>query len=189
MPALYIIAGIILFIVFVLSIPVEMAFDLHVHEGVKSRVRVGWLFGLIWKDMGRRKKKPKEKKEKKKRSMKTFFTVLRTEGVPSRLLKLAKQIIRGLKIRQLDAHFRFGLDDPADTGILYAIVWPALAFCGSYEHVSMSVEPSFDEPTLEGSMNGRIRFFPIQVVGTVLRFAFSPTGIRVAKSMLVSRWK
>ena len=61
MLALYIIAGIVLVVILILSIPVEMAFDLEVPGEAKSRVRVGWLFGLVWKDIRGRKKKLKKK--------------------------------------------------------------------------------------------------------------------------------
>ena len=65
MLALYIVAGIILFLILMLSIPVDMEFDLKAGEEVKATTRVGWLFGLVWKDIPRRKEK-KPKKEKKK---------------------------------------------------------------------------------------------------------------------------
>ena len=49
MLALYIIVGLVVLGVLVLSIPVDMALELEVHEEMRARVRVGWLFGLVWK--------------------------------------------------------------------------------------------------------------------------------------------
>ena len=75
MLALYIAAGIVLFILLVISIPVEMAFDVRGPGAARSRMRVGWLFGLFGKELGRRRKKPKErvpKKEKKKHGANPF---------------------------------------------------------------------------------------------------------------------
>lgn len=186
MLALYILAGIILFIIFILSIPMELAFNFGMREEAKSRIRVGWLFGLVWKDIGRGKKKPKKKQ---KRSMKPLVSLLRTEGVPSKFLRLVRQILSCFKVRQLHADLRIGLDDPADTAMLCALLWPALARFGSSGPMRVRVEPSFNEPVLEGSIRGRIRLFPIHFIEPILRFALSPSGLRAARSMAVSSWK
>jgi len=185
--ALYIIAGIILFIILMLSIPVDMAFALEAHEDVKATMRVGWLFGLVWKDIRRRRKKKPEKK--KERSMKPLLSLLRTKGLPRRLLKLARQLLSCLKVRQLDADFRVGLDDPVDTGMMCSVLWPALVPLSWFGPMRFRMEPAFNEPAFEGSLHGRIRLFPIQMVETLLCFALSPTGLRTLKLMVTSRWK
>jgi hypothetical protein len=184
--ALYIIAGIILLVILMLSIPVEMAFDLEVPGEAKSRVRVGWLFGLVWKEMGRGRKKPERKK---KRGLKPFLSLLRTRGLPGKLLKLARQIVSRVKVRQLDADLRVGLDDPVDTGVLCSIMWPVLGSLSSSGPVKVRIEPSFAEPALEASVHGRARLFPIEMVGPLLCFVFSPAGLRTARLMVVSRWR
>lgn len=186
MLAVYIIAGIILLLILMLSIPVELVFDLEVSGEAKSRVRVGWLFGLVSKEIRRRKRKPKRKK---KRSLKPFLSLLRTRGLPGNLLKLARKILSRVKVRQLDADLRIGLDDPVDTGMLCAIMWPAIASLSSSGPVKVRIEPSFAEPALEASVHGRIRFFPIEMVGSLLCFVLSPAGLRAARLMVVSRWR
>lgn len=187
MLAVYIIAGIILFIILMLSIAVDMAFDLETHNDVKVTMRVGWLFGLVWKDISRRKKKkPKKKKE---RSIKPLLSVMRIKGLPRRLLKLVRQLLSCLKVRQLDADFRVGLDDPVDTGIMCSILCPALVLLNSFGPMRFRMEPAFDEPAFEGSLHGKIRLFPIQMVGPLLCFVLSPAGLRTLKLMVISRWK
>jgi len=190
--ALYIVAGVILIGIFMLSIPIEMAFDFDVHEQVRSRMRVGWFFGLIWKDIGRRRKKLEDKrkpeKKKRKKGIKPLLSLFRTEGVAGRLSKLVRKILSCLRIRQLDANLRIGLDDPADTAILCSMVWPVLAFHNPSSSASVVMEPSFDKPVFEGSVYGRIRLFPIQVIGPILQFVLSPTGLRVVKKVVSSRW-
>jgi len=185
--ALYIIAGIILFIILMLSIPVDMAFDLEAHENVKATMRVGWLFGLVWKDIRRQeKKKPRKKRE---RRLKPLLPLLRTKGLPRGILKLTRQILGCLKVRQLDANLRAGLDNPANTGIMCAVLWPILLLLGSLGPMRFRMEPAFDEPAFEVSLHGRVRLFPVQVVRVLLCFVFSPTGLRTVRSMAVSRWK
>jgi len=184
--AVYIIAGIILLLILMLSIPVELVFDLEIPGEAKPRVRVGWLFGLVWKEIRRRKRKPKRKK---KRSLKPFLSLLRTRGLPGNLLKLARQILSRVKVRQLDADLRVGLDDPVDTGMLWSVMWPALVSLNSSGPVKVRIEPSFAEPALEASVHGRIRLFPIEIVGSLLGFVLSPAGLRAARLMVVSRWR
>ena len=88
MLALYIVAGIVLFILLVFSIPVDMAFEVGGPGAARSRMRVGWLFGLLGKEFGRSgrtRKKPKEqasKRKKKKRSAKPYS--LPSQGKRSR---------------------------------------------------------------------------------------------------------
>jgi hypothetical protein len=53
MLALYIVAGIVLLILLVFSIPVDMAFNVGGPGAGRSRMRVGWLFGLLGKEFGR----------------------------------------------------------------------------------------------------------------------------------------
>ena len=187
MLALYIIAGIVLFIVLVLSIPVDMALDLEATERAGSKMRVGWLFGLFWKDIrGRRRKKPRKKG---KREMRPILSMLRVRGLPEGILKLARRILGRFKVGQMDVDIRLGLDDPADTGMMYSVLWPLLVPVNPFGPVNFRLEPAFDEPTFEASLHGRARVYPIQMVGPVLRFVFSPTGWRAIKAMVVSRWK
>lgn len=198
MLALYITSGIILFITLALSIPIEITFDIKTHGDTKARVRVGWLFGLVGKDISQRKKKVSRKKaekikktprKKRKRGLKPFISVLRTKGLPAGILKLARKMLSCLRIRQLDVDLRVGLDDPSDTGMMYGVLWPAFVTLGSFCPIRFRVEPAFDEPVLDLSLQGRVRLFPAQVSGLLLRFVFSLTGLRTLRLMAVSRWK
>ena len=191
MLALYIIAGVFLFIVLMLSIPVDMKFDLATHEHAKAKIRIGWLCGLVWKDIrARKKKKPKEKpKKRRKRGIKSFLPLLRIKGLLGKILKLIRQILGCLKVRQLDADFRVGLDDPADTGIMCSVLWPALVPISSFGPVRFRVEPVFSEFAFEASLQGWVRLFPIQLVWSLVSFVLSATGLRLLKLMVVSRWK
>ncbi len=55
-----------------LSIPVDLTFDVTPDGDGRRRLRVGWLFGLVGKDVLPRKKKgpPEVKEEKKARKRK-----------------------------------------------------------------------------------------------------------------------
>ena len=190
MLALYIVAGIVLFILLLFSIPLDMAFDVGGPRAARSRIRVGWLFGLLGKEFGGGRTKPRERspdKKKKRRSAKPFLSPLVTTGVARGLLKLSRRILSGVRVRDLDARLGIGLDDPADTGMLYSALWPVLVplTCNSSANVRM--ELSFEEPALELTARGRIRVFPIQMGWYVLLFALSPAGLRAMKRMVMRR--
>ena len=192
MLALYISAGIVLFILIVFSIPVDMAFDVGGPGAARSKMRLGWLFGLLGKEFGGsgRRKKPKEpaaKRKKKKRSAKPFLSLLMTKGVARGLLKLSRRILSGVRVRHLDARLGIGLDDPADTGMLYAALWPVLVPLTYNSSAKVRMELSFDKPALDLAARGRIRVFPIQMVWFVLLFALSPAGLRAMKRMVTRR--
>ena len=82
---------------------------------------------------------------------------------------------------------RIGLDDPADTGMLYSALWPILVPLTDSSSAKVRMELSFEEPALDLTARGRIRVFPIQMVWSVLLFALSPAGLRVMKRMVMRR--
>lgn len=186
MLALYIVVGIVLLVVLVLSIPVDTAFDVDGPGGARSRTRIGWLFGLLWKDVGRKRKKAPKKKKKERKGF-AFLSLLMTRGVATGLLKLVRRIFSRIKVRDLDARLRIGLDDPADTGMLYSALWPALIPLTYTGSTRVRMELSFEEPALELAARGRIRVFPIRMVWPMLAFALSPAGLRMMKRMVVRR--
>ena len=187
MLALYVILGLIVLGILVLSIPVDMALELELRDEMRTRVRVGWLFGLVWKEIRARKKRPA--KEKKKRDMRPFIALIRTRGMPGRLAKLARQVLRRLHMRQLEGDVRLGLDDPADTGVVCSFAWPALAYLNSFRPLSVRFEPCFSEPLLELTKNGTMRVYTEEKAGPLLSFAVSPAFLRAIRSMAVSRWR
>ena len=188
MLALYIVVGIVLFIILILSIPIELAFDTS-RPGAKARV--GWAFGLLWKDVGGKKKKPERPKKKKKGGpgAKVLLDFLATRRNVSGLLKLARRMIGGIRVKQLDAHLRMGLDDPADSGILYSVIWPILIPLNHIGSSNVRMDIRFEEAILDFTGKGHVRVVPAQMIWAVLLFGLSPAGLRVIRNMVVRRWR
>ncbi len=198
MIALCVVAGILLVIVLVLSVPVDLAFDFRTSGERRAVLRVEWLFGLVGKKLlpgKKRVKKPEEAKKPGKRKRRDFRSLLyyialgRIRGVVPAFARLVRRIVGSLHVRQLDADLRFGLDDPADTGMVYGVLWPALVLPASFSPATLRLEPVFTGPAFEADLQGRVRVFPAEMVTNVLRFVFSPAGLRLIKTMVVSRWK
>jgi len=200
--ALFIIVGIFLFIILaVLCIPFDISLDLNTYGEGRATTKVGWLFGLVRKQIspGKKKvKKPKKKKEvtrakkkkpEKKRNFKTLLRVLRIKGLLSRIIKFFRQILSCFRVRELDVNLRFGLDDPVDTGITYGLMHAVLIPGNSPGPTLLRIEPVYDRPAFELSLHGRIRVFLIQIVSYFIGFIFSRAGLRTIWSMVVSRWR
>ena len=187
------------FIILVLCVPLDMVFHAGSYEKPKFRMRLAWLFGLVSKELEKGKKKPKEKREvaegkpkRRKRGIRarTIFKILRTKGLLRRLGGLIRDTLSRLKIRDLGANVRVGLDDPADTGLLFAVIGPATSFLSSSFRHRIRVEPSFeDEPVFAGYLYGTAGLRPIQLVPPFIRFVFSLSTIRVLKVLVLTKWK
>ncbi len=184
-------------IFFVLCMPLDLVLHADVYGKPKLRLRFSWFFGLVSREVTGEKKKPKEKKkvakgEKKHRwkDARVIFRILRTKGVLRHLKELLKGVFSCLKFRDLVADFRIGLGDPADTGLLFAVIGPATVFLGSSHLHRIRFEPSFGEDAvLQGYSQGTVRLHPIQLAPPFLKFVFSLTALRIIKTLISSKWK
>ena len=185
-----------LLIVLILCIPLDLTLLIDIHGRPKVRTRLVWLFGLVSKEIRRGEKKPRDKSReardkrkpgKKKGNVKTIFQILRTKGLLKQFKRLLKDIISRFKVRELRVNLRIGLDNPADTGLLFAIVGPITSLLKSPQHISL--QPAFDEAVFEGDLSGAVRLQPIQLVVPLLRFILSLSTIRVIKTLVLIKWK
>jgi hypothetical protein len=186
-------------IILALSVPFDVMLRLDVYGRPRFRVRLVWLFGLVSKEIrkgpkGTEKKKKVVKSKRKRRgrgiSARIIFKILRVRGLFRQFKVLVRDVLGCLKIRELGADFRVGFDNPADTGVLFAIMRPATLFLGpSFPH-QIRVQPSFDgEAVFEGYLQGTARLQPIRLVPPFLRFIFSLATIRVIKILVLAKWK
>ena len=177
-----ILAGLAGLIIVALCIPLDTTFHIDVYGRPKFRMRVAWLFGLVSKEVKggkevkegklKEKEKPAKVKPKKKRGRKfrTILQILRTKGLLKQLKDLVKDIIRQFNLRELVADFKLGLDDPADTGLLFAIIGPATLLLNSSTTCKVRVQPAFGgEAAFEGFSYGNVRLRPIQLIPPFLK--------------------
>jgi len=192
-------ASLAVLVILVLCVPLEMVVRLDADGRPRFRMRLVWLFGLISKEITKAKKKPEEERRvaegkrkpgKRRVKARTIFQILRTRGLLGQVKRLLKDVLRRLKIRDLTADITVGLGDPADTGLLFAVIGPATFFLGSSRVHEIRVRPSFeDEAVFEGYLSGALRLLPIQLVIPFLRFVFSLATIRVVKTLVVGKWR
>ena len=185
-------AGLIGLIVLVLCVPLDAALNMDVSGSPKFRLRLVWFFGLVTKEITKGKKRPEVKRKPRKRwgGIRGAFEILRTKGLLRQLKVLVKDILHCLRPRDFTMDFRLGLDDPADTGLLFAVIGPANLFLGpSFSH-HIKLQPSFESETiLEGYCYGVVRLRPIRLSVPLLRFIFSTAAIRTVKVLVLGKWK
>ena len=190
---LAVVLGPLLFFVVLLAVPVDLVFYIEKDMTFSSKVRVGWMFNLVGKEIGgkkkREKKKPKKEKEKRKRRIKPLIDMLRARGFLGRLVSFVKDVVRISHIRELRADIRVGLSDPAETGMLFAIVAPVIAYLRTFTSLDVRIQPEFDQTVFQGYFKGDLRIFPIQLLVVSILFALSPATMRGIKAMVVARRK
>ena len=182
-----IILGPLFLAVLLLSIPVDLAFFFERGEVSRSRMRIGWLFGLIGKELGGaksgREKKPEEMKAKKRRrSSRGPMAAFRARGFSGKILRFANRLVRSVQLRNVDVELQIGTGDPAETGLLFAAIGPSLAQA-SGSSTNIRIEPNFVDETLEGHARGTIRVYPIRLIPPLIAFALSPATFRGVRAL------
>jgi len=189
-------ASLVALFLLILNIPLDLVFQLDVHGRTRFNLKLVWLFGLVDKELGRRKKKAKPKKVKpkkdkeKKGGARKALKILRTKGLLKQIKVLMTDVFNSLSVRQLKANFTIGLDNPADTGLFFAYIKPTFFFFSPPDKYSINIRPSFeDEATLEGHMQAVVRLLPIRLVIPLLKFIFSLPTLKVIKMAASAKWK
>ena len=178
-----------------LCVPLDMSFRLNVYGRPEFRIRLTWLFGLVSKEVKSRKKRAEQKEETVERrgrgkGTRAIFKILRTKGLLRQLKRLVKDVLNCLKVRELRVNFRVGLDDPADTALVFGPIGLGMLFLEAYSPYEIAVQPSFDgEAVFEGYSYGAVRLRPIQLVVAFTRFAFSLAAIRAVKMLILTKWR
>ena len=182
--------------IFLLMIPLDMVMRLEAYGKPKFRARFVWLWGLLSQEIKKKPKKikkevpEKEKLKKKKGKASDFVRILRIKGLFKHLKRLIGDILGHLSFRDLKGEFKFGFGDPADTGLFFGFLGPAIQFSSPHLNHRLNIKPSFGpEPKLEGYLQGTLRLIPILLVPAVLRFVFSPITVRLIKVFIQSKWK
>ena len=174
-----------------LAVPVDLAFSVQRQDGRQERGgTLAWLFGLVRLRLGKPKVRPRAKpdharvegRRRERGGARRIIAMLRSEGFAWRLLRLVRDLLRRIDIRDLRMDVRVGLDDPADTGRLWAIVGPFAAMLTLPPVARVAIEPEFTAETLEIDGKGRIRVVPIQLLFVLLVFVLSPSTLRALRA-------
>jgi len=181
-------------VVAVLAIPFEVIFKIHRYKELQSDVAVRWLFGVVKFSIPSSPHKQKQidipresttvkKATGKRGSARAIKNLLWNARFRYRLLRFVKDVFKTIHIASFYLRVRLGLDDPADTGRLWAFFGPLSVFLSSHSNSTVSLEPDFEKEIVYVDSSGAIRIVPLQVIFTILAFLFSPITISALWSM------
>ncbi|MGA1791991.1 MAG: DUF2953 domain-containing protein [bacterium] len=178
-----------------LSIPLDITFSIKRFESFQGRISIGLIFGIIPLPLPRRAKKgisapgTRKKREKLKRGLKNIGRVsamLKSQGFWQRLMRFLKALCRAMRIHMLSLSVRLGLDDPADTGQLWAFIGPAASFLASSRFAQINIEPEFTSAAFSMDAHGVIRLIPLRFLFIITTFLLSPATLRALWMMGLS---
>jgi hypothetical protein len=177
------------FLLVILLSPVKISVNsARVREEIDGYFSFGWIMFLLrytFKDkeaqilvFGRRvvrlpnkEKSPEFKEIKKpwpiKRSKKTpHFEDIISLSRP--MVRLFKDLIYSFRLKYLDIDIIFGLDDPANTGIMAGFLHSIIGILHKGHTIRWSVD--FTKPVLEWDIKAEAAITPIEIVLSVARF-------------------
>ncbi|WP_462322754.1 hypothetical protein [Halochromatium sp.] len=182
-----------------LATPVAIVGVLKKDSDWSGRLRLYWLFGLVRirvrpRQQRRRRtvrwwSRPRGKRPGKRQpQMRRLIRLLRSPGFLRRLLRLLRDLMRALGPRRVKTRFVIGMNDPADTGFIAALlaplrVWLTRPDGSEPSAVSIDISPDFSGPRLHGYTCASLRFTPLRLIALCLGFALSPTVIRAARTL------
>ena len=179
---LAIIAGLVVLGILLLSIPFDLKFQLEVYGKPEFHLRVGWLFGLLAREIKPRPRVPSKKPARRKLGLGRVLAGLRQasgfwriKGLMRQFWRFIRDIFRCFKIRKLEADFLVGLDDPSETFYLFALTEPFNRLWNHYQPYPVTIRPSFIEAAFEGYLQGVVRVYPITLIPPMLRFHVFPS--------------
>ena len=109
--------------------------------------------------------------------------MLRQAPFRRRAFRFARDLVRAVGLRRLHLRVRLGLDDPADTGRLWALVGSLNALVPYPRHAAVRLEPEFAGPALDFQADGRLVVIPLRFLLLAIAFALSPSSIRAWRTL------
>ncbi len=101
------------------------------------------------------------------------FAALRTPGLLPQVFRLGRGLVRQVRWHRCRGRLAFGCDDPAETGVLFGVLYPAVLSARG-AGLDIAVEPLFEGRALAVAWHGRVTVVPVRVVATITAFLCAP---------------
>lgn len=183
-------------VLLLLAVPVDVAFRLDGPEALRGQITVRWLLGLVrlrrpvpgapgpppapGTGVGARRRRTRRGDRGRPARI---AAVLRQDAFRRRAFRFVRDLVRAVGLRRLRLRLRLGLDDPADTGRLWALVGSLNALVPYPPGAIVQLEPEFREPSLEFHADGRLVLVPLRFLILAVAFALSPSSIRAWRTL------
>lgn len=176
-------AAVVLSLVAALAIPVRLDVSAEWTDRWRGHVQLRWWFATLnLTSRATYKTKVKDRSPAKAPQARprasgqrggSLLVVLRTRGLVPRIVRLLRDLLRQIHVRQFRLRARYGLGDPADTGQLCGALTPMLVLAAT-RRLDVSCVPVFDDVVIAGSLSGTIEVRPLSVLTVVISFIGSP---------------
>lgn len=177
-----------------LFLPLEVALRLGLGSGIKFNILLSWLSGVLkkelrWKSHGGAVERLTEGGYRFENTVQLFSSILRIKGLPAQFLHLIGNCLKRLKMKEFVARLQIGLDNPADTGLLFAYLSP-LSLLGLVPLCKIELEPSFGgDVIVQGYLSAKVEMKPAWIVLPVISFIFSSPVIKGWGRLVLNIWR
>jgi len=170
-------------LLFFLIIPVDIVFVFNNVEGKKRSVFIRLFFGLIKFQLFPRKLEdletpPRPQKKKKRLTLNNIINLAGNDKFIRKTSQFIMKILKSIKLKLDRFYIRLGLDDPADTGMLWGFVGPFSALLGNYCEKTVKIEPEFQDSALDIDTKGNLSIIPLEIIVISLIYLFSPVTVK-----------
>ena len=179
-------AFIVVFILFLLLIiPVEFIFNYKNFESPVKKVYLSWFFGILSFEIYPKKPSSNEKKEVKTRSEKkkgmSFSKIRKILGngkFTGKTYNTIRRLLSSVKPDLKKLYLKIGLEDPADTGMLWGLIGPLSGVLYGFTHKDLLIEPDFLDPAFNVETEGKFTIIPLEILLIALGYILSPVVIK-----------
>ncbi|MDH5392449.1 MAG: DUF2953 domain-containing protein [Gammaproteobacteria bacterium] len=195
-------------LIVLLAVPVSLSFCFSSEQQKQGFIHFKWLFGLVnfktnfpdetesvsdntqaqtQKEKPVKTKPAKTKAAKATHDTRGFVTLLKQSSFRRHIMRFIKQLLRASHARDLYLRLRIGLGEPADTGMLWAVMGPVSSLLRNLQGASIELEADFIDAVLEIEGQGQFHLIPLQFIALVIMFILSPTTIRAWNTVRQAR--
>ena len=165
-----------------LAIPLSLSFSVTRLQALQGYIQFRWLFGLVniranlpikTPEPEKKPAKEKPKADKTRNNTRNIIAMLKQADFRQHLMKFIKNILRATHAQNLYLKLRIGLGDPADTGMLWAVMGPFSGMMKSLHVMKIDIEPEFIDEVMEVDSHGQFHLIPLQFIALSIGFILS----------------
>jgi len=176
---------VVLLLLGLLAIPIDLVYRVNWQGKLQGELQLSWLFRLLrvripiepsksTQTTGQTRSKPHRRHKTRSKFRTNPLAAWRHRSFRRRIIRFVQDLWQAIHKRDMYLQLQIGLDDPADTGHLWAIMGPLSAVLAHSQTVHIDIEPDFSDSHFEFNSNGDIRIIPLQLLALLLALLLSP---------------
>jgi len=183
---LILLVSLVLLVVVMLASPVRFTVTIDTSATKRVHTKVNWFYGLLnfeLKDYRKTPKKTKQAAVKSRTISKRRFSkitrkkvkfLLPSKGFKRRIFRFLLDFIKTINLSVSYFKLGFGLNDPAETGKLYALLFPLSIWLKQHGIKQTELIPHYMDYAFYLKSEINIQFVPLKQLGLIMQFLISP---------------